>query len=218
LTSPARSAITLPGPFAAVVFDMDGLLMDTVPLWAEAKRIVFGRRGLTFQLSDQRAIHGAGEDQVAAYFARRFGAPEAEIPAIRDEYMLEVERQFEGPVHMNPGAAELVGRLAGRAPLALASNSKRSLVDMALADTPFPDRFDAIATGDEATPKPAPDVYLLACRRLGLDPAGAVAVEDSPLGVAAAKAAGMTCIGVPSDPAGSLAEADFVVESLTELL
>jgi HAD superfamily hydrolase (TIGR01509 family) len=197
---------------------MDGLLLDTVPLWMEAKHTVFGRRGLEFRAEDQRQVHGAHEDRVAAYFAQRFGAPEDEIPAIRDEYMAEVERLFERPVEMNPGAAELVGHLTGRIPLALASNSKRALVDRALSQTPFADRFDAVATGDEVTPKPAADVYLLACTRLGIDPAGAVALEDSPLGVQAAKAAGMTCIAVPNDPTESMDHADHVVESLADLL
>jgi putative hydrolase of the HAD superfamily len=91
-------------------------------------------------------------------------------------------------------------------------------VDEVLAGTPFADRFDAITAGDEATPKPAPDIYLLSCERLGVDPAEAVALEDSPLGVAAAKAAGMTCIGVPSNRDEPLREADYVVATLSELL
>jgi HAD superfamily hydrolase (TIGR01509 family) len=197
---------------------MDGLLVDTVPLWRQAKRIVFERRGLTFEEADQRAVHGAGEDQVSTYFAGRFGASANDTEAIRDEYMAEVDRLFDGHIEINPGAVELIAQLAGRTRLALASNSKRSLVDKALAQTPFGDTFDAIATGDEVTPKPAPDVYLLACARLGVDPADAVALEDSPLGVGAAKAAGMTCIGVPSNPHEPLAKADYVVDSLADLL
>jgi HAD superfamily hydrolase (TIGR01509 family) len=78
--------------------------------------------------------------------------------------------------------------------------------------------FDAIVSGDEASPKPAPDIYLLACQRLGVDPGRAVALEDSPTGVTAAKGAGMTCIGVPSDPRYPLTEADIVVDSLVALL
>ena len=80
------------------------------------------------------------------------------------------------------------------------------------------DLFDAITTADEAEPKPAPDLYLLSCERLSVDPAQAVALEDSLFGVRAAKAAGMTCIGVPSHPDEPLAPADHVIGSLTELL
>lgn len=213
---PAR--LTLPGPFKAVVSDMDGLLVKTDPTWVQAKVMLFGRYGVTFHEDDQRAVFGAAEIHSATYFTKRLGLPQDEIPRIRDEYMAIVHRLFEDPVEINPGAAELVAHLAGRVPLGLASNTRRSLVDEVLANTPFAADFDAIATGDEVEPKPAPDVYQLACRRLGVDPADAVALEDSPLGVAAAKAAGLTCIGVPSNPGEPLLTADLVVESLTELL
>jgi HAD superfamily hydrolase (TIGR01509 family) len=217
--SPVRSPITLPGAYAGVVTDMDGLLVDTDATWVQAKVILFGRRGVTFHEDDQRAVFGAAEIESATYFAERFGAPDSEIPAIRDEYMDIVHQLFEEPVLIKPGAVELIERLAGRAPLGLASNTRRSLADEILANTPFADHFDAITTGDEVTnAKPAPDVYLLACERLGIKPADAVALEDSPLGVAAAKSAGMDCIGVPSHPDEPLPEADVVVESLAELL
>jgi HAD superfamily hydrolase (TIGR01509 family) len=213
---PAR--LTLPGPFKAVVSDMDGLLVKTDPTWVQAKVMLFGRYGVSFHEDDQRAVFGASEIHAATYFTMRLGLPQSEIPRIRDEYMTIVHRLFEDPIEINPGAAELVAHLAGRVPLGLASNTRRSLVDEVLANTPFAADFDAVATGDEVEPKPAPDVYQLACRRLGVDPADAVALEDSPLGVTAAKAAGLTCIGVPSNPSEPLPTADFVVASLTELL
>lgn len=218
MTSPASRTPSLPAAFAGVVTDMDGLLIRTDPTWVEAKRILFARHGVEFHDEDQRAVFGAAELASATYFTHRFGLPRSEIPAIRAEYMAIVHELFLRPVEINPGAVELVLRLSGAIPLGLASNTRRSLVDEVLAGTPFADRFDAITAGDEATPKPAPDIYLLSCERLGVDPADAVALEDSPLGVAAAKAAGMTCIGVPSNPDEPLPEADYVVASLTELL
>ncbi len=92
------------------------------------------------------------------------------------------------------------------------------MVESVLAGTPFGHRFDVIVCGDDADPKPAPGLYLLACAQLGIEPARALALEDSPTGVRAAKAAGLTCLGVPSDPRHPLPEADAVVASLTELL
>ena len=214
----APPSLTLPGTWRAVVSDMDGLLVRTDPTWVRAKQILFARHGVQFQPSDQTAVFGAAEIYSATYFTQRFGLPESEMPAIRREYMDIVHRLFLEPVEVNPGATELIERLAGTVPLGLASNTRRTLVDEVLANTTFDGRFDAITTGDEVEPKPAPDIYLLACERLGVEPAHAVALEDSPLGVQAAKAAGMACIGVPSDPTEPLQDADHVVRSLTELL
>ena len=214
----AEPSLTLPGPYHAVVCDMDGLLVKTDPTWVRAKVILFERHGVQFRPADQTAVFGAAEIYSATYFTRRFGLPESEIPAIRHEYMDIVHELFLEPVAVNPGATELIERLAGNVPVGLASNTRRSLVDEVLANTPFGHRFDAITTGDEVEPKPAPDVYLLACERLGVDPRTAVALEDSPFGVQAAKAAGMDCIGVPSDPDEPLDVADHVVRSLMELL
>jgi HAD superfamily hydrolase (TIGR01509 family) len=89
---------------------------------------------------------------------------------------------------------------------------------MALHVFPAEVRFDVIVSGEEARAKPAPDLYLLACARLGVEPQTAVALEDSPTGVRAARAAGLTCIGVPSDPRHPLDEADHVVASLLDLI
>ena len=212
------SSITLPGPYRGVVFDMDGLLVHTERTWAKAKTILFGRYGAAFEPADHAAVFGAAEIYSATYFTQRLGLPESEIPAIRDEYMDIVHELFREPIEISAGAAELVGRLAGRVPVGLASNTRRTLVDEVLANTTFGHLFDAITTADEAEPKPAPDLYLLSCERLSVEPAEAVALEDSLFGVRAAKAAGMTCIGVPSHPDEPLAPADHVIGSLTELL
>jgi HAD superfamily hydrolase (TIGR01509 family) len=144
-------------------------------------------------------------------------APER-VPALRDEYIDIVGGLFEQGVEVTPGSVELLTSLTGRVPLGVASNSRRSLIDLALAAFPPEVRFDAIVSGEEARSKPAPDLYLLACHRLGVAPSMAVALEDSPTGVRAAQAAGLTCIGVPSDPRHPLLEADHVVASLSELL
>ncbi len=214
----ARPAVELPGSFAAVVFDMDGLLVHSERQWLQAKTILFERYGTPLTEADQAAVFGAAEMRSVTYFAGRFGLPDEAIDDLRHEYGAIIVELIESGVEVTPGATELIERLSADVPLGLASNTRRSLVDKVLEQTPFSHRFTAISTGDETTPKPAPDIYLLACRRLGVDPRDAVALEDSPTGVQAARAAGMTCIGVPSDPSEALEDADHVIASLTELV
>jgi HAD superfamily hydrolase (TIGR01509 family) len=123
-------------------------------------------------------------------------------------------------VDARPGAVELVDGLRQlKVPLGLASNSPRFLVDDALRTAGLADAFDAIVTSDDVEhAKPAPDIYLLACQRLGVEPSDAVALEDSPSGVAAAKAAGLTCIAVPQFTETDVSAADRVIDSLEELV
>ncbi len=208
----------LPGPFKGVVFDMDGLLVHTERQWLRAKIILFERYGADLTDADKAAVFGAADLQSVTYFAGRFGILAERIPDLQDEYLAIIGDLIDDGVELTDGSTELIGRLKRDVPVGLASNTRRSLVDRVLRQTPFGRWFDAVATGDEVAPKPAPDVYLLACERLGVDPTSAVAVEDSPTGVKAAQAAGLACIGVPSDANHPLPEADYVVASLAELL
>ena len=218
MTSLARPSTTLPGPFAAVVFDMDGLLVHTERQWLQAKMVLFERYGTELTDADRAAVFGAADLASVTYFAGRFGLPDERIADLQDEYIAIIGELIDGGIELTDGSVELLAHLRTRVPLALASNTRRSLVDRILRQTPFGTAFDAIATGDEVPPKPAPDVYRLACRRLGVDPSRAVAIEDSPTGVRAAQSAGLTCIGVPSDADHPLPEADQLVGSLLELL
>jgi HAD superfamily hydrolase (TIGR01509 family) len=123
-------------------------------------------------------------------------------------------------VDARPGAVELISELRTLGlPLGLASNSPRFLVDDALATAGLADVFDATVSSDDvAHPKPAPDIYVEVCRRLGVPPADALALEDSASGVTAAKAAGLTCYAVPQFAETDVAAADRVIASLEELL
>jgi HAD superfamily hydrolase (TIGR01509 family) len=216
-TEAGRGAPLLPGPFAAVVLDLDGLLVLTEDLWSHAKEILFGRHGVAFRREDHLAVFGTSERETAVYFALRFGLDPARADDIRHEYMSIASELMGRDLDLTEGARELVAWLQGRVPLGLASNTRRELVERILAGVGLGDAFDVVVTGDDGPPKPAPDLYLLACRRLGVDPAAAVALEDSPTGVSAARAAGLTCIGVPSAPEVPLPEADHVVRSLREV-
>ncbi len=213
----------MPRPLAdryrAVVFDMDGLLLDTETLWHGAEVELFTRHGGEFTWDDKMAVMGTSFDQTAHYFSERLGATPEQGRALVTE-MVEIMREsLARQVRGRPGAIELVQRLRGRIPLAVASNSGRLLVDTALATAQLTDVFDAIITSDDvAHGKPAPDIYLLACERLGVAPSDALALEDSPTGIAAAKAAGLACIGVPQFAETDVSAADRVIDSLEVLL
>lgn len=213
-----RPSLTLPGPWQAVVFDLDGLLVHTERQWLQAKLELFARHDRTLTDTDKAAVFGLADLETVTYFVERFDLPAERIDELRDEYIDIVGDLIDGGIELTDGAAELIGRLQGQVPIALASNTRRSLVDRILAQTPFAASFDAVATGDEVAPKPAPDVYLLACRRIDAEPSTSVAVEDSPTGVRAAQAAGLSCIGVPSDTDHPLLEADHQVATLSQLL
>ena len=209
----------LPDRYRAVVFDMDGLLLDTELLWHRAETELFERHGAEFSWEDKMAVIGSSFGFTADYFADRLGLPRQRGPALVDEMVELMHGHLRQQVQGRPGAVELVERLRGRTRLGLASNSPRDLVDTALATARITDAFDAIVTSDDVEhSKPAPDLYLLACERLGVGPADALALEDSPSGIAAAKAAGLTCIAVPQFAETDVSAADRVIDSLEDLL
>jgi HAD superfamily hydrolase (TIGR01509 family) len=199
---------------------MDGLLLDTETLWHQAEVELFRRHGGEFTWDDKMAVIGTSYDVTADYFASRLGQPRERGDSLVREMIEVMHGLVRRQVNARPGAVELVERLrALGVPLGLASNSPRFLVDDALRTAALSDAFDAIVTSDDVEhAKPAPDIYLLACERLAVDPADALALEDSPAGVAAAKAAGLTCIAVPQFAETDVSAADRIVDSLELLL
>ena len=211
----------LSGRYAAVIFDMDGLLLDTETLWHDAEVELFRRHGGEFTWDDKMAVIGTSYEHTAVYFADRLGLPRERGEGLVSEMLDLMHALVRQTVDARPGAVELVARLRnldGMA-LALASNSPRYLVDEALATAGMADVFEVIVTSDDVEhAKPAPDIYRLACKRLGVEPADAIALEDSASGIAAAKAAGLTVIGVPQFAETDASAADRVIDSLERLL
>lgn len=182
---------------AAVLWDLDGTLVDTEPLWFAAENDLARRYDRAWTEADALALVGNDLIESGRYIQARMDLP-LTPEQIVDELVSVLARAVAGDVEWRPGALALLGsvRNAG-VPLGLVTMSYRSIVDP-LLDRLGPDTFDVVITGDEvAVGKPEPEPYLAAARALRLDPADCLAIEDSPTGAASADAAGCHVLVVP---------------------
>ena len=202
----------------AVVFDLDGVLLDTEELWDEARRRLAEERGAAWPDDAQRAMMGMSSREWSRYMHDVIGLSEPP-EEISDEVVAQLEALYRERLPLVPGALEAISCIGARWPLAIASSSNRPLIDLFLELTDTAELFRATVSSEEVDHgKPAPDVYLEATRRLRADPARSAAIEDSENGIRSAAAAEMYVVAIPnrafppSDDA--LALADVVLDSL----
>jgi HAD superfamily hydrolase (TIGR01509 family) len=206
---------------AAVIFDMDGVLVDSEAVWDDVRKRFVEQRGGHWHEGAQRDMMGMSSVEWSRYVRDRLGV-DMDPEGISQEVADRVADVYRENLPLLPGAVEAVRSLAARWPLGLASSSNRHVIDLVLDLAGIADAFQVTVSSEEVRAgKPAPDVYLETARRLGTDPAACVAIEDSTNGIRSAHAAGMAVIAVPNhdfppEP-DALELADERLGSLTEL-
>lgn len=205
----------------AVVFDLDGVIIDTEEVWEEVRRGYVAEHGREFRPDSQDRMMGMSTGEWSAHLADEVGVPRSAAEVAADVLGRMAER-YRADLPLIPGAVETVRALGAEFRLALASSSARILIDQVLATAGLTDEFEVtLSTEEVPRGKPAPDVYLTAVERLGLTPVDCAAIEDSSNGLRSASAAGLTVIAVPHGvyPAAedALAGATLVVRAITEV-
>ena len=207
---------------AAVVFDMDGVLVDSEPLWMRARKDLVRAAGGRWLAEAETAMMGISSDRWSAYMRDRLDLRRYTADRIRAEVLDRMVDLYRDHVPLLPGARAAVEASASRWPVAVASGSDRVLLATVLASTGLGRCFAATVAGDEVTVgKPDPFIYEETCRRLGADPRHCVAIEDSEAGIVSALAAGTKVVAVPRPgflpKPDTLARATVVLSDLTQL-
>jgi HAD superfamily hydrolase (TIGR01509 family) len=206
---------------SAVVFDLDGVLLESEQLWDEARREVVADHNGTWREGATAAMQGMSSLEWSSYLRDELGvdlAPDRIVELVIEKLFQRYDRRLP----LVPGATEAVRRIGQRWPLALASSSNRVVIDKVLTVAGLRDAFQVTVSSEEVPRgKPAPDVYLEAVRRLGPQPNECAAVEDSANGIRSAEAAGLHVVAIPNHdfppPDSVLMTADVVVSSVWEL-
>jgi len=205
----------------AIVFDLDGVIVDSEPIWDEVREQYVCEHGGRYDAEAQRAMMGMSSSEWSQYIHDELGVdvPPTRINADVVELMAA---RYRACLPLIPGAREAVERMACSFPCGLASSSNRPLIDLVLELSELVEFFRATVSSEEVPRgKPAPDVYLEAARPLGVSPESCVAVEDSHAGIRSAKAAGMRVVVIPNrhypPDEDALEAADVVLESVAEL-
>ena len=205
----------------AVVFDLDGVIVDSEQVWDDVRQVYAREAGGTFPPEATRAMMGMSSPEWSRYMGESVGVPGTPEQVNADIVERMLERYGAAPPQI-PRAVDAVRRIAARWPLAIASSSNAELIEVVLRAAGIDTLFQTEVSSEQvARGKPAPDVYLEAARRLGVDPMHCGAVEDSHAGIRSAKAAGMRVVAVPNPhfppDDEALAQADVVLGSITEL-
>lgn len=209
------------GRIAAVVFDLDGVLVDSEAVWDEVRRRFTEENGGRWHEGAQREMMGMSSVEWSRYVRDRLGV-DMDPERISIEVADRVADLYRERLPLLPGAVESVGLLAKEWPLAVASSSNRHVIDLVVELAGLKEEFHATVSSEEVgSGKPAPDVYLEAARRLEVDPGACAAIEDSTNGIRSARAAGMTVIAVPNrdypPEAETRGQADRILDSLVDL-
>jgi HAD superfamily hydrolase (TIGR01509 family) len=211
------------GTIEAVVFDVDGVLVDSEPVWERVRRQFTADHGGRWPDDAQDRMMGMSTGEWSAYISADFGLARALPPArVAELVIAQMTAQYERHLPLLPGATDAVRALAGRWPLAVASSAPAALIAVVLDASGLRPLFKAAVSSEEVPRgKPAPDVYLEAAARLGVAPGACAAVEDSSNGLRSAAAAGMAVIAVPRPEyppaADALAGARVRLDSLAQL-
>jgi HAD superfamily hydrolase (TIGR01509 family) len=181
---------------STVIFDLDGILVDSEQVWDQSRKDVVADQGGEWTDSATTDMLGMSSKEWPVYLIEQLGVP-LSVDAINDAVVAAMLREYRKALPLLPGAREAVERMAGRFTLGLASSSNRPVIDLVLREMGVADRFKATVSSEEvARGKPAPDVYQEALRRLGVETA--TAIEDSDAGIRAAHAAGLHVIAIPN--------------------
>ena len=205
----------------AVVFDLDGVIVDSEQVWDEVRETYTREQGATYTASATRDMMGMSSLEWSRYMAEALGVPGTPEQINTAVVTRMLARYGESPP-LIPGAVDAVHRIEQRWPVAIASSSNRELIDLVLQRSGLAAIVTVAVSSEEvARGKPAPDVYLEAARRLAIGPGRCAAVEDSHNGIRSAHAAGMRVVAIPNrhfPPGGeALEEADVVLDSIAEL-
>ena len=211
----------VPRLIRAVIFDLDGLLLDSESAWDGGRRELVAEHRLEWPDGATEAMLGMSAPEWSRYVQQELGVP-LEPEAISEHVVEHVLRSYDEALPLLPGAEAAVERIAARWPLGLASSSNREVIERVMATSGWDEVFRTWVSSEEvARGKPAPDVFLEAARRVGVEPGAAAGIEDSHNGILAARAAGLRVIAIPNHefPPGeeALAAADVVLGSLDEL-
>ncbi len=201
----------------SVIFDMDGVLVDTEPIYVAINRGIFKRLGVEISVEHHLSYVGNSAVRMWGEIKRDFGLVHSVEELIRDEKRAQLDR-FEGlkSIPPIPGIRDLIDRLRTEGiPFAVASSSPPELIELILGKAELDQFFEVTVSGDDVEKgKPAPDIFLLAAKRLSVDPESCLVIEDSPHGVRGANAAGMITCGFLNPNSGNqdLSDADFTVD------
>ena len=205
----------------AVVFDLDGVLVQSEELWDRARREVVAEAGLDWPAGATAAMMGMSSAEWSQYVHEEIGVPDAP-EAINDAVLERLPARYRTGLPWIPGAREAVARVGARWPLGMATSSNREVVDLVVQQGDLAALFEVtLSTEEVGAGKPAPDVYFEAARRLGVAPERAAAIEDSTNGLLAAAGAGMAVIAIPNEAhppqQRALDAAQVVLGSIREL-